>query len=81
MAMKKILKKIFRSKSPISNWILVLIVYVATVMFMTIVDLGQTVKEQRFMRICPEPYVCIVPPNNWKGKVPMGLTYYKRMPV
>ena len=41
----------------------------------------RTVKEQRFMRICPEPYVCIVPPNNWKGKVPMGLTYYKRMIV
>ena len=79
--MKKILKKIFRSKSPISNWILVLIVYVATVMFITIVELGTTVKEQRFMRICPEPYVCIVPPNNWKGKVPMGLTYYKRMIV
>ena len=81
LMMKKILKKIFRSKSPISNWLLILIVYVATVMFMTIVDLGQTVKEQRFMRICPPPYVCIVPPNNWKGKVPMGLTYYKRIEV
>ena len=81
MAMKKILKKIFQSKSPISNWLLILIVYIATVMFLTIVDLGQTVKEQRFMRICPEPYVCIVPPSNWKGKVPMGLTYYKRMIV
>ena len=81
MAMKKILKKIFRSKSPISNWLLLLIVYVATVMFITIVELGTTIKEQRFMRICPPPYVCIVPPSNWKGKVPMGLTHYKRMIV
>ena len=79
--MKKILKKIFCSKSPISNWLLILIVYVATVMFITIVDLGTTVKEQRFMRICPPPYVCIVPPKNWRGKVPMGLTVYKRIPV
>ena len=79
--MKKILQKIFTTRSSISNWLLVLIVYVATVMFITIVELGTTVKEQRFMRICPEPYVCIVPPENWKGKIPMGLTYYKRIEV
>ena len=79
--MKKILKKIFTTRSSISNWILALIVYVALVMFITIVELGTTLKEQRFMRICPEPYVCIVPPSNWKGKVPMGLTYYKRVEV
>ena len=81
MAMKKILKKIFQSKSPISNWLLILIVYIATVMFLTIVDLGQTVKEQRFMRICPDTYVCVIHPKQWKGKVPMGLTYYKRIEV
>ena len=75
------LKRLFTSKSTISNWILVLVVYVATIMFMTIVDLGTTIKEQRFMRICPPPYVCIVPPSNWKGKVPMGLTHYKRIEV
>jgi len=79
--MKNFVKKIFQSRTSISNWLLILIVYVATIMFLTIVDLGQTVKEQRFMRICPEPYVCVVPPSNWKGKVPMGLTYYKRIPV
>ena len=81
MAVKKILKKIFRSKSPISNWILFLIIYTVLVMFITIVELGQTVKEQRFMRICPDPYVCVIPPKQWKGKIPMGLTYYKRMIV
>ena len=81
MAMKKILKKIFRSKSPISNWILFLIIYTALVMFITIVELGTTVKEQRFMRICPEPYVCVIPPENWKARPPMGLTTYKRILV
>ena len=81
MAVKKILKKIFRSRSSISNWLLILIVYVATIMFLTIVDLGRTVKEQRFMRICPDPYVCVIPPKQWKGKIPMGLTYYKRIEV
>ena len=50
-------------------------------MFITIVDLGTTVKEQRFMRICPEPYVCVIPPEHWKAKPPMGLTYYKRIEV
>ena len=49
--------------------------------FSVILDLGKTIKEQRFMRICPEPYVCIVPPKNWKGKIPMGLTHYKRIEV
>ena len=44
-------------------------------------DLGKTIKEQRFMRICPEPYVCIVPPENWKARPPLGLTVYKRIPV
>jgi hypothetical protein len=76
----RIIKKLFQ-KSPISNWILVLIVYAALMMFMTIVDLGITIKEQRFMRICPEPYVCVIPPEKWKGKVPMGLTYYQRIEV
>jgi hypothetical protein len=81
MAVKKILKKIFCSKSPISNWILFLIIYTALVMFITIVELGTTVKEQRFMRICPEPYVCVIPPENWKARPPMGLTIYKRIEV
>ena len=79
--MKKILKKIFTTRSSISNWILALIVYVALVMFITIVELGTTVKEQRFMRICPEPYVCVIPPEHWKARPPMGLTYYKRIEV
>ena len=79
--MKKITKKIFQSRTSISNWLLLLMVYMMFAGFSVILDLGKTVKEQRFMRICPEPYVCIVPPENWKGKVPMGLTIYKRILV
>jgi hypothetical protein len=79
--MKKIIQKIFQSKSSISNWLLFLLMYLMFAEFSVILDQTRTIKEQRFMRICPEPYVCIVPPENWKGKVPMGLTYYKRIPV
>jgi hypothetical protein len=79
--MKKLLQKIFCSRSSISNWLIVLLVYLMFVEFSVILDLGNTIKEQRFMRICPEPYVCIVPPENWKGRIPMGLTYYKRIEV
>jgi hypothetical protein len=79
--MKKILKKIFASRSSISNWLLFLLMYLMFAGFTVILDLGKTIKEQRFMRICPEPYVCVIPPETWKGKVPMGLTYYKRIEV
>ena len=79
--MKKIIQKIFHSRSSISNWLLFLLIYLMFAEFSVILDQTRTIKNQRFMRICPEPYVCIVPPENWKGKVPMGLTYYKRIPV
>ena len=49
--MKKILKKIFQSRSPISNWILVLIVYVSVIMFLTIMDLSKTIEKETYMRI------------------------------
>ena len=79
--MKKILKKIFQSRSSISNWILALIVYVSLVMFLTIMELSKIIEKETYMRICPEPYVCVIPPKQWKGKIPMGLTYYKRIEV
>jgi hypothetical protein len=79
--MKKILKKIFRGKSPISNWLLILVVWIAAVMFITIMDMGKIIRQEQYMRICPEPYVCVIPPENWKKQVPMGLTIYKRIPV
>ena len=79
--MKKLLKKIFSSRSSISNWILVFIVYVVLVMFATIMDLTETIRTEQYLRICPEPYVCIVPDPEWKARPPMGFTIYKRIEV
>ena len=79
--MKKILKIIFTSRSSISNWIMALWIYVALIMFLTIMELSEIIEKEQYMRICPEPYVCVIPPDHWKAKPPMGLTYYKRMIV
>ena len=79
--MKKLLKKIFRSKSPISNWLLALIVYVALVMFTTIMGMAETIRTEQYLRICPEPYVCVIPDPEWKARPFMGLTIYKRIEV
>ena len=43
--------------------------------------LNERIDKEQYLRICPEPYVCVIPPKQWKGKVPMGLTYYKRIEV
>jgi hypothetical protein len=51
------------------------------VSFAMILELNERIKKEQYIRICPEPYVCIIPPKNWKGKVPMGLTHYKRIEV
>ena len=79
--MKKLLKKIFRSKSPISNWLLALIVYVALVMFTTIMGMAETIRTEQYLRICPKPYVCVIPDPEWKARPFMGLTIYKRIEV
>ena len=79
--MKKLLKKIFRSKSPISNWLLALIVYVALVMFTTIMGMAETIRTEQYLRICPEPYVCVIPDPEWKARPPIGFTIYKRVEV
>ena len=79
--MKKILKKIFSSRSSISNWILAFIVYVVLVMFATILDMNRIIEQEQYLRICPEPYVCVVPDPEWKARPPMGFTIYKRIEV
>ena len=56
-------------------------IYVALIMFLTIMELSEIIEKEQYMRICPEPYVCVIPPDHWKTKPPMGLTYYKRMIV
>ena len=79
--MKKILKKIFSSRSSISNWILVFVMYVGLVMFATILDMAKTIRTEQYLIICPEPYVCVVPDPEWKARPFMGLTIYKRVEV
>ncbi len=79
--MKKILKKIFLGKSPISNWLLIFVMYVALVMFATILDLTRTIEQEQWLRICPEPYICVVPDPEWKARPPIGFTIYKRIEV
>ena len=80
-AMKKLLKKIFSSRSSISNWLLALWIYVALVMFTTIMALNKTIKQEQYLRICPEPYVCVIPDPKWSARPFMGLTIYKRIEV
>ena len=61
-----------------------LLVFLAMALFMsvaTIKDLSRTIQKEQYLRICPEPYICVIPPESWDGQVPMGLTYYKRIPV
>ena len=55
--------------------------YVTLVMFATIMDLTETIRTEQYLRICPEPYVCIVPDPEWKARPPMGFTIYKRIEV
>jgi hypothetical protein len=42
-------------------------------------DLTRTINQEQYLRICPEPYVCVIPPEHWKAKPPMGLTIYKKI--
>ena len=79
--MKKFVKKIFFTKTQVNTMLLSILLWLVIVSFAMILNLNETIKEQGFMRICPEPYVCVIPPEKWKGKIPMGLTYYKRILV
>ena len=79
MAMKNFVKKIFFTKSQVNTILLCFLIYMVFASMALIHHLNERIAKEQYLRICPEPYVCIVPPSNWKGKVPMGLTYYKRM--
>ena len=61
--------------------LLSILLWMVIVSFAMILELNERIKKEQYIRICPEPYVCIIPPKNWKGKVPMGLTHYKRIEV
>ena len=77
----RIIKKIFFNKSRVNTMLLSILLWMVIVSFAMILELNERIKKEQYIRICPEPYVCIIPPKQWKNKVPMGLTYYKRIPV
>ena len=79
--MKNFVKKIFTSKSQVNTILLSVLLWLVIVSFAMILELNERIKKEQYIRICPEPYVCIIPPKQWNKKVPMGLTYYKRMIV
>ena len=77
----RIIKKIFFNKSRVNTMLLSILLWMVIASFAMILELNERIKKEQYIRICPEPYVCIIPPKQWKNKVPMGLTYYKRIPV
>ena len=81
MAMKNFVKKIFTTKSQVNTILLSILIYMVFASMALIHHLNERINKEQYLRICPEPYVCIVPPKQWKGKVPMGLTHYKRIEV
>ena len=76
-----IIKKIFFNKSRVNTMLLSILLWMVIVSFAMILELNERIKKEQYIRICPEPYVCIIPPKQWKNKVPMGLTHYKRIEV
>ena len=57
------------------------VMYVGLVMFATILDMAKTIEKEQWLRICPEPYVCVIPDPKWSARPFMGLTIYKRIEV
>jgi len=49
--------------------------------FATILDMTKTIEQEQWLRICPKPYLCVIPDPEWKARPPMGLTIYKRVEV
>ena len=80
--MKKFTKKIFQSKSSISNWLLVFLAITLFMSVATIKDLSRTIQKEQYLRICPEPYICVIPPKEWSAtERPLGLTIYEKIEI
>tara|TARA_B000000460_G_C21224610_1_gene267990 strand:- start:245 stop:493 length:249 start_codon:yes stop_codon:yes gene_type:complete len=82
--MKKILQKIFTAQpfqstmtvSPFTYAMIICYLYLSGAYIY-----HKQVKENPLDLMCPEPYVCVIPPENWKARPPMGLTIYKKIEV
>ena len=79
--MKKILKKIFYSRSPISIWLLIVLLFGVVIQLVTIIDMTETIRTEQYLRFCPEPYVCVIPPPKWSARPLKGLIIFKRIEV
>ena len=80
-AMKNFVKKIITTKSQVSTLLLVLAIYVLFLSFIIIHELKETIEKEQYLRMCSEPYICVVPPPEWKAKSLLGFTIYKRIEV
>ena len=80
-AMKNFVKKIITTKSQVSTLLLALAIYVLFLSFIIIHELKETIEKEQYLRMCSEPYICVVPPLEWKAKSLLGFTIYKRIEV
>ena len=47
-----------------------------------IYDLSKTIEKEQYLRMCADPYICIIPPKEWSAtQRPLGLTIYERIEV
>ena len=79
--MKNFVKKIITTKSQVSTLLLALAIYVLFLSFIIIHELKETIEKEQYLRMCSEPYICVVPPLEWKAKSLLGFTIYKRIEV
>ncbi len=80
-AMKNFVKKIITTKSQVNTLLLALAIYVLFLSIIIIHELKETIEKEQYLRMCSEPYICVVPPIEWKAKSLLGLTIYKRIEV
>ena len=79
--MKNFVKKIFFTKSKVNTILLSILIYMVFASMALIHHLNERIDKEQYLRICPEPYVCVVPTPEFKARPPLGLTYYKRIEV
>lgn len=77
--MKKFFKKIITKRTSVNTVLLACAIYIIFASIAMIHSLNDRIQKEQFLRICPEPYLCVIPPQQWKGKVPMGLIHYQKI--
>ena len=80
-AMKNFVKKIITTKSQVNTILLALCIYMLFASVAIIHHLNERINKEQYLRMCSEPYICVVPPPEWKAKSLLGFTIYKRIEV